>query len=77
MTFEDAVSVSTGAPFPAAGGIERVRRAGQVTASATASPARAWMSSVVTGSGSTACGRVAAAAPDDVRVLSGWVAGVR
>ncbi len=62
VTFKDAVSVSTGAPSPPeAGGIGGWRRAGQVSASATASPARAWMSSVVTGSGSAACGRPAVA----------------
>jgi len=67
-----------GCSFPARGrAVPGVRRAGQVPASATASPASAWMSPVVTGSGSTACGRAAAAAPADVWVLSGRAAGVR
>src|ERR1019366_10629363 len=50
VTFDETVSVSTGTPFP-----ERLRGV-QVPASATASPARAWMSSVVTGPGGWAAG---------------------
>ena len=57
VTFEEAVSVSTGAPSPLRAGRDRGGRADQVPASATASPARAWTSSVVTGPGSPAACR--------------------
>jgi len=52
VTFEEAVSVNTDAPSPGIAG-------GQVPASATASPARAWTSSVATGPGSWPGGRAA------------------
>ena len=46
-----------GCSFPAPAGRDRGGRTDQVPASATASPARAWTSSVVTGSGSGSGGR--------------------
>src|SRR6266571_4453447 len=76
VTFEEAVSVSTGAPSPPRDGTGSGWKDRSGAGQRDGEPGQAWMSSVVTGPGSTARGRGAVAALDDVRVLAGPGAGV-